>query len=234
MRTLHHDAARRARHRKQAAVGAAGLAAMLGGGTFAVTEVAGARSGRIALPPAVPPAAATRSPSATPSPARTSHAPYPPGRSAAAAGTSPTPARSEAAAHADSGPGSAARARDKVKRAPLPQTTTSVLTAAVTQTQSGTLRTDGRMMRVVSARQDLTGLRELAWVADRGVPVGDARCSQRFRFVAGAPATEKPTLLICWRTSAAKSVYTVAVAAEGRPSTAASVAAIDARWTAMG
>jgi len=94
--------------------------------------------------------------------------------------------------------------------------------------------TDRRTLRVVSARGDLTGSRELLWVADGGHAVGKARCSQRFRFSPDAAVSEKPTLLICWRTSATRSVYTVAVDLDGRPSEKASVATIDKVWAQLG
>lgn len=221
-----HDAggARRSRRRTQAVVGVAGLAAVLGGGAFVVTEAVTARTDRIASGPAIPPTVVSRPPatSGTPSSGGWSRA----ARSAAAAAQSPA-----RAANIDAVRGSAARARDNVKRAPAPQTL-NALTAPVTVTQTGSLK-KGAILRVVSARQDLTGLKELAWAADQGAPVGDARCTQRFRFVAGAPPAEKPSLLLCWRTSATKSVYTVAVAATGRPPAATSVAAIDARWTTL-
>ncbi|WP_250007120.1 hypothetical protein [Actinoplanes sp. M2I2] len=83
-------------------------------------------------------------------------------------------------------------------------------------------------IRVVSADQDLTGQRELGWVADRGVPVGTSRCSQTFRLSRDEPARKRPTLLVCWRVSADRSVFTVATGAE--PSKRGSVALIDKVW----
>jgi hypothetical protein len=103
-----------------------------------------------------------------------------------------------------------------------------------TVSESGSLPKDRRTLRVVSARGDLTGSKELLWVADGGHPVGNARCSQKFRFNAKSAVTEKPTLLICWRTSAIRSVYTVAVNLDGRPSEKASVATIDKVWAELG
>jgi hypothetical protein len=102
-----------------------------------------------------------------------------------------------------------------------------------TVSESGSLPVDRRTLRVVSARGDLTGSRELLWVADGGHPVGTARCSQKFRFAPSNEVTEKPTLLVCWRTSATRSVYTVAVNLDGRPSEKASVATIDKVWAEL-
>ncbi len=109
-----------------------------------------------------------------------------------------------------------------------------VAAADITVTASGSMPKDHHTLRVVSARSDLTGKRELAWVADAGQPVGDARCTQNFHIGPGAPARVRPTLLICWRTSAARSVYTVAVDVDHRPSAKASVEAIDRAWDELG
>jgi hypothetical protein len=103
----------------------------------------------------------------------------------------------------------------------------------VTVSASGTLAKDKRTFKVVSARGDLTGQRELRWVADAGHAVGDARCTQTFRFNPQSKAGVKPTLLICWRLSPTKSVYTVLVDLNHKPSAKASVAAIDKTWRSM-
>jgi hypothetical protein len=87
---------------------------------------------------------------------------------------------------------------------------------------------------VMSARKNLAGYRELGWVAGDGERVGSATCSQTFRFSAGMAPAEKPALLVCWRTSAGRSVYTVATNPGGRPSKQASVAAIDKQWKRLG
>ncbi len=101
-----------------------------------------------------------------------------------------------------------------------------------TVTTSGTVAVDHHMLRVVAARRDLTGQGELAWVADSGYPVGDARCSQTFR-IGTTPVRVRRTLLICWRTSPARSVYTVAVDIDRSPSATDSVAALNRAWTSL-
>jgi hypothetical protein len=106
--------------------------------------------------------------------------------------------------------------------------------AAAKVVNTGSLREDRATLRVVSARGDLTGQRELAMVAGKGKPVGDAFCSQMIRVSAGAKAEKKPNLLLCWRTSARKSVFTVAVDLDGAPSEEKSVAAIGKEWQALG
>ncbi|GAA0730093.1 hypothetical protein Drose_33400 [Dactylosporangium roseum] len=101
---------------------------------------------------------------------------------------------------------------------------------AISIRNTGSLQTDRATLRVVSGRTDLTGQRELGWVAGQGEPFGSARCTQELRLVPGGPVVTKPELLICWRTSPVKSVYTVAVSLDGHPSREISVAAIDEAW----
>jgi hypothetical protein len=124
-----------------------------------------------------------------------------------------------------------ADARTAVERAGTgPRRPLPVVPGAVTRP---TVRTIGNI-RVTSARADLTGQGELAWVADQGERVGDAHCSQKFRLSIDDPAVTRPSLLVCWQTSATKSVYTVVVDRNGRPSRPASVAAIARAWSDLG
>lgn len=104
----------------------------------------------------------------------------------------------------------------------------------VTIKDTGSVKDNRHSMRVVSGKGDLTGQRELAWPADEGTAVGDARCTQNFQFNAQQGAGIRPTMLICWRTSATKSVYTVAVDVKEKPSPQASVATLDKEWRTMG
>jgi hypothetical protein len=105
---------------------------------------------------------------------------------------------------------------------------------ALTVTTSGSLPKDHHTLKVVSALDDLSGQHELAWAADSGHPVGDARCTQNFRIGPSAAAKVRPTMLLCWRTSADRSVYTVAVDLDQRPSEKASVATINEVWSKLG
>jgi hypothetical protein len=70
-------------------------------------------------------------------------------------------------------------------------------------------------------------------VTDDYTKVGNVNCTQKIRLSANVKPKERPTLLICWRTSAQKSVYTVAVKRDGQPSQAKSVAAIDKEWARL-
>ncbi len=105
--------------------------------------------------------------------------------------------------------------------------------ARVTVVNSGSLSMDKHTMKIVSAHGDLTGQRELAWAADAGHAAGAARCTQNFRFNPQSKAGVRPSMLLCWRTSATKSVYTLAVDITQKPSERASVATLNATWNAM-
>jgi hypothetical protein len=128
----------------------------------------------------------------------------------------------------------AARAAAAKDGFPIQRPLAAAQSGPVTVTNSGSLMRDGATLRIITAKYDLTGQRELAWAADGGEPVGNAHCTQNFHFSNNGTARERPTMLLCWLTSAGKSVVTVAVTKQGRPSTAASVATIDQQWAKLG
>ena len=222
--------------RKQAIVGVVGLAAVLGGGAYVLTDrLAGdkpsttSETGALA-PTSIPTSiAAPPDETAEPSPPVSltpENSAASPSKSASPSVTSKSPAdRAKAAREAG------AKFGVKVQR-PLPQSAveSSITPADLTVTQIGDLKADRSMIKVVSARKNLAGYRELGWVADEGERVGNATCSQTFRFSAGQQPAERPTYLVCWRTSATRSVYTTATDMDGRPSKQASVAALDRQW----
>ncbi|HEU4347089.1 MAG TPA: hypothetical protein VFR35_04795 [Actinoplanes sp.] len=196
-------------------IGAAGLAGVLGTGTYVLTNDSADRSDP------VPQAAVSGDPA---EPASASSAS--PGGSAAswpktAASRPKTAAERVAAAR------SAAAKTGVPVRHPLAAqvTDTGAIVADVTTTGS---------QRVVTARGDLTGRRELAWVAGGVTKHGDAGCSQTFRFSSEARAETKPNLLVCWRTSAEKSVIVAAADADGNPSERSSLATIEREWRKLG
>ncbi|MBB4745726.1 hypothetical protein BJY16_009185 [Actinoplanes octamycinicus] len=127
----------------------------------------------------------------------------------------------------------AAKAGYPLKRPlqPKPKTNAS---GPVEVTNKGTLKEDGATLRTVSARYDLTGQRELLWTAGESKKVGKAECTQTFRFDNDSKPKERSTMLLCWRTSDAKSVLTVAVTMKGRPSAKKTVAALEKKWKQMG
>jgi hypothetical protein len=225
---------------KKAAVGLVGLAALFGGGTFLVTSVLAARTGTDgpgALAPASPPGSSPAE--VRLAPAHRSPAPGPiPGTLGAARQSSrpsPTPSPPPSLAPAPLTDDEVAASQvSRLLQAPAPAPTASGLTATsspVTVTRE--TAADGSAIRVVAARYDLTGRGELLAAADRGHQTGKARCTDNFRVPGSEAAQSRPGLLLCWRTSAARSVVTVAVRRTGAPGTTASVAAINRAWTAL-
>jgi hypothetical protein len=62
---------------------------------------------------------------------------------------------------------------------------------------------------------------------------GDARCTQRFQLGNEPKPGRKKTLLLCWRTSAQRSVIVVVVALKNAPSKARAVGELDAKWRSL-
>jgi hypothetical protein len=93
---------------------------------------------------------------------------------------------------------------------------------------------NGQSMRVTSARGDLTGQREMALVGDEGRPVGEARCTQTFRFSPDLPPSKKPTMLLCWRITKSKSVYVITTKPNGTPSEPETVTMLNKEWSKLG
>jgi hypothetical protein len=117
-------------------------------------------------------------------------------------------------------------------RQPRVRTVADVDSSKVRRVERGTLKEDRRMMRIVSSRQDLTDYAELGWIGDEGVPHGPARCSRTIQ-MSDKPAAEKPTLMICWRTTPEKSVYTITVDLKKSPTAREGVAALEKEWRRM-
>jgi hypothetical protein len=228
----------RRRRRKQAVAGAVGLATILGGGAIALewahegsgsgttTSVTGTSEGVAGSGPASG-SAAEKAGGVQPGS----------GKSPSTAASSATRRRTDAE-RIEALRGKAAQAaRDGTQvRTPLPNVLSGRLRSAVKglrTVKSGSMPEKGWTMKVVSARQDLTGYRELAWVADKGEKVGNAHCTQKIRLASNVQPKVRPTLLLCWRTSEKKSVYTVLVDTRKAPSTARSIAAIDSAWAKL-
>jgi hypothetical protein len=227
---------RRTQRRKQLGVGLAGLLALAGAGAFVVqaqvidlSERTAAQEPRVIAPPPSPspspspsepspsepsPAAASNSRSASPTPALVT-------RSGARQETSPTPLPSPTPA------------------GPTPAAVVSALSPkmAAAETRQVTRRnetTGEGTIRVTSAGFDLGGRPELAIAGDRGWAVGRARCTKSIRSGPDHQVRVVPSTLVCWRTSPNRSVVTVAVADQGRPSSGTSVTVLDREWARIG
>ena len=214
----------RIRRNKRVAIGVAGLAAVVGGGAFLLTSQ---ESDQVSEEPST----ASASQPAPSAPASSGPAPV----------TTTQAARIKQVLPAPSGPLSlderldAARSANKrlgtEVRRPAPRPAVAVDESKVKVVQTGSPK-QRRTFKVASSRQDLTGYRELAWVRN-GKPVGDATCTKSVTVSENVPARKRPTLLICWRTSATKSAYTVAVDFDKPPAQAVSIAALKKAWAAL-
>jgi hypothetical protein len=208
------------------AFGVAGLTVAVAGGTYLLTGHAPGRN------------------ETSPAPARRvqSAVPVSPSGSQAGASPSPSPSPSESPSRPRTPEERVAAARKAMKEhgvpvlhpLPPPSEADMALAASAKVSDSGSLTKDGAIMRVVTARGDLTGLRELAWVAGGITVHGKVSCSQTFRFANEAGPERKPTLMVCWRTSAKKSVITAAVSREGHPSASWSATVIAREWRKLG
>ncbi|MCO8273176.1 hypothetical protein M1L60_21520 [Actinoplanes sp. TRM 88003] len=219
--------------KRKLAVGAVGLATVLGTGAFLVADRAGDENipaeGRVAL---TPEAAESRFGGTEPDVKRASP-------------TEETPSSSPKASPATVMPSVPAEVRKKIEDArrkmaedgvPVQgaveqQMTSAGQRLAVTTQET---RTKGGTLTVTAARGDLTGQGRLANVSGgvgrhRGVP-----CSQTFQFSAQAVPAKKDNLLMCWRVTANKSVVAMVVDLDGKPSRDKAVDAIDKKWSEMG
>jgi len=217
-----------ARRRRQVVLGAAGLAALLGVGAYVITaQVTDHKSSTAtrdagALAPSVAPSSET--PSEVPS--------SPPDAAADSVTQSAGPSSSPSLSVDEQ----IKQAREKAAKDgyPVQRALTAAPNAISGPVNERSEETENGTLRVVTAKFDLTGQRELLWPANGGKSVGSADCTSTFRFANNAKASTKPNLLLCWRTSAERSVVTVLVDRAGKPSTAESVKVIDREWAKLG
>ncbi|MCM4083776.1 hypothetical protein [Paractinoplanes hotanensis] len=151
---------------------------------------------------------------------------------------SPSESRTSAAAPAPV-PGKATRAAVRQEASPTPAPTptpspSASRTAAAALVNRHDEDAAGGTIRVTSARFDLTGEPELALVGDKGWRVGRARCTRTVRNSPGDRPRAAPSTMVCWRVSPERSVITVAVTGQGRPSSRESVAALVREWARLG
>ena len=152
------------------------------------------------------------------------------GGTAPASATSPSSSPSPSASAPD--PEAAAIAAKRAAPMTTATTTASFRGVTVTVATSGSVAVNRRSLKVVSAPTDLSTYRELAWRADAGHPVGDARCTQNYRFNPGQAVSSRPTMLLCWRTGPSRSAYILAVDVDQHPVERDAVTALDRGWNA--
>jgi hypothetical protein len=227
--TLQNDARLVKRRRMRILVGAAGSAVVLGGAAYLVTaQVLDRREDTVTRNAEAPAPLGTPSSAAAPSVAAASTAPAHQTKTASPkAGVPSSPTTSYAAK------GDVERAREAAERDGHPVLPALGAAAAEGQINQRDEPRKNGTLRVLTAKSDLTGQGPLLWAADRGSAVGDARCTQNFHFSNKAKAAVQPNLLLCWRTSAARSVVTVLVDYDGHPSTADSLKIIDREWAKL-
>jgi hypothetical protein len=114
---------------------------------------------------------------------------------------------------------------------PVPQRTTDP-NVEVERTEEGHLQKGG-ILRVLSARTDLTGQQELAGVAGGIKKYRNVPCTQTFRFSTNPAPKKRENLLMCWRTTPNKSVVAIVVDPEGKPSRDEAVSALEKKWRSM-
>ena len=140
------------------------------------------------------------------------------------------------AAAPTSSPNPSQLAAAKARAEPI-ATATSTTTSGnviVHVTSIGELAKNHRSVRVYSALMDLSNTGEMKWRADDGHAVGDAFCTQNYRFNPSGPSGTRPTMLLCWRTSVGRSSYALTVSVDTPPSEQETVTLVDHAWAALG
>jgi hypothetical protein len=216
---------RSALRRKQTVVGLVGAAAVLAGGGFLTTRLMNEEQPRVpepaALAPQSPaadgPAVEEAEPSVTRTPKSMKHA-APVERSPVA---SPTASRQPSADPADE-----ARASEAVDE--LRERLGISQRDYVSNRRFG----DGTI-RVVTARRDLLGKRELALAGNDGESAGQGvRCTDDIRSQPETPL-DRPATLLCWRTSGTRSVVTITSATKGDSLAAECAEVINDEWARL-
>ncbi|GAA0510627.1 hypothetical protein Ade02nite_46020 [Paractinoplanes deccanensis] len=228
---------RRKQRAKQAAVGVAGLAVLGAGAFFVTTQVAGRNAGTEtrdagALAPMASPATGVP-PSTAPSAEPTAEADtVAPSKGAVKQSSSPTPAPSRSLSVEEQ----IKEAREKAAKDghPVQRALTAAPNAKPGPVNKRNETLPNGTLRVITAKHDLTGQGELLWAADKGKKIGQISCTQNFKFSNNSKASVRPNMLLCWRTSAGKSVVTVLVDQDGKPSTEKSAEVINSEWAKLG
>jgi hypothetical protein len=214
--------------RARFAIAAVGLAAGLGAGAYVITDNLvnrGATTTEAGTPAHQPPDAGAGS--WTPAPTASAESPQAsPSSQGVAQSISPDVAKKIREAREK-------MAKDgvKVDRPVDPQAAQA--TSDVSMTTTGSLK-EGGILRLVAAREDLTGQRELAYVVGGLMRHRGVLCSQTFKFSTNPVAKKRDNLLMCWRTSAKKSVIAMVVDPKGHPSPDKAVNALEKKWRTMG
>jgi hypothetical protein len=238
---------RRVAGRRRTVVVATGAAAILGGGAFLAVHAGNARQDSLPEPPSIAAAGASAAAPAMPdvSPAAVASASSQPTQAPVPAATDGSTTRTTTSASTERSSSAAQKEMNKARakaaadgfplqRPPEAKDNSATMADAAAVSQWTEPIRNGTV-QVTTARRDLTGGAALVLAADRGRSVGDGvSCTDKVRFTRDAPATERPTVLVCWRTSAERSVVTMMATPNGRPSPAANVSIINREWAKLG
>jgi hypothetical protein len=232
--TVPGDRPPNAARRRRVVAGTAGAALVLGGTSYLVTGALLDRQEVTREPAAIAPitvstqltslsaSAAASSPTASPA------TPSEPASTTSAATGTAAPTTTTAAVRRREEGAKVQRESDQegaVTMAVLPEEPVTTATEILS---------DGATVHIMSAREDLTDKGQHAWAADRGDAVGDARCTDRFKFN-NTDAEVKKTMVMCWRNSARRSVVAVAFAqTDSRPSAAETAKVVARYWAKLG
>lgn len=215
---------RSAQRRKQLMVGVAGAAAVLAGAGFLVTQLMNEQQPALPEPAALAPRTApvtggstpeeteppaTRTPKITKQAAPVERSPVPSAAASRQASPDPGAARPSVAAGES--------------REHLGQDANTQVAERVEALGDGSVR-------ILSARRDLSGEHPLLLAPGDGEPAGrGVRCTSEIRYGTAAPSPP-PATLMCWRTSASRSVITMVSPGRGAAPAAESVEVITREW----
>jgi hypothetical protein len=217
---------RSALRRKQAVVGIVGAAAVLAGAGFLTTQLMSEEQPTVpepaALAPQTSPAAdgptvEEAGPSVTRTPKSMKHA-APVERSPVASSATSGPASADPAAEAR-----ASEAVDKLRER-----------LGISQRDYVSNRKFGDgTLRVVTARRDLLGKREMALAGNDGESAGHGvRCTDDIQSQPETPL-DRPATLLCWRTSESRSVITITSATKDESLAAECADVINEEWARL-
>jgi hypothetical protein len=218
------------------AVGTAGLAAVLGAGAYVVTSQIVDEPETTVAQEVAPIAPTVDRTNATPDVTSSAGAPSP---ASASPSISPVPTTDASGrpipSHVVEEIKEARRkmAKDGVPVKPpiLPKVAAKPV-SDVKRTTTGSIQKGG-IVRVITARGDLSGQEELAYVAGGVWKEGKASCTQTFQFSTNPAPGKRDNLLMCWRTDPEKSVIAMVVDPKGDPSENKALKVLADNWRSL-
>jgi cytoskeletal protein RodZ len=219
-----------ARRRTLVAAGVVGLAAVLGAGAYVVTSQGKADETTVSRD------TAAMAPSVSP---QSAIAPSAPAARGTADAVEPSPAgvKPSASATASLTPDeqvAAARSQGAKAGRPVQRAVTDAPGMSAAAVNQRTEPLPNGTVQIITSKSDLTGHQQMEWAGDKGVRIGEAHCTQKVKFTNNAAPAVRPNLIMCWRTSAKRSVVTLLVDQKGKPSASKSAEIIAREWAKLG